>query len=40
VVDHRCYSEISVRHERHNDLYWFGAPESKTLHPVWWWYYL
>jgi hypothetical protein len=39
VVMHGIHTEISARHERHCDLYWFGPLESKTLHPVWWWYY-
>jgi hypothetical protein len=39
VVVRGWNSEIPVRHERHDDLYWFGRPESKTLRPVWWWYY-
>jgi hypothetical protein len=40
VVFHRWNSEIPARHERHGDLYWFGPSESKTLRPVWWWYYV
>jgi hypothetical protein len=23
----------TIRHDRHEGLYWFGPPESKTLHP-------
>jgi hypothetical protein len=40
MVVRRKNSEISARHERHGDLYWFGPPESKTLRPVWWWYFV
>jgi hypothetical protein len=40
VVVREWNSEIPARHERHDDLYWFGPPESKTLRLVWWWYYV
>jgi hypothetical protein len=40
VVVHGWNSVMPVRHEEHNDLYWFGPPESKTLRPVWYWNYV
>jgi hypothetical protein len=39
MVMHGMHTEISARHEEHGALYWFGPPESKTLHPVRWWIY-
>jgi hypothetical protein len=39
MVARRTSTEIPVRHEEHDDLCWFGPPESKTLRPVWWWNY-
>jgi hypothetical protein len=40
VVVRGWNSVISVRHEDHNDLYWFGPLESKTLRVVWYWNYV
>jgi hypothetical protein len=28
------HTEITMRHKDKAILYWFGPPESKTLHPV------
>jgi hypothetical protein len=39
MVARRTSKEIPTRHEKHGNLYWFGPLESKTLRPVWWWYY-
>jgi hypothetical protein len=36
MVARRTSTEIPARHEEHNDLYWFGPPESKTLRPIRW----
>jgi hypothetical protein len=40
MVARRTSTEIPARHEEHNDLYWFGPPEGKTLRPVWYWNYV
>jgi hypothetical protein len=40
VVVRGWNSEIPARHERHDDLYWFGPSESKTLRLVWYWNYV
>jgi hypothetical protein len=40
MVARRTSTEILTRHEEDSDLYWSGPPESKTLRPVWWWYYV
>jgi hypothetical protein len=39
MVARRTSTEIQERHKEHDDLYWFSPPESKTLRPVWRWYY-
>jgi hypothetical protein len=40
MVARRTSTEIPAGHEEHDDLYWFGPPESKTLRTVWWWNYV